>query len=481
MTLYYQVDYSVASSGKRIAVTKRRVRWRWGTANEDALANGAIGAKCRGREHEVTLVWSITSGKRLVLMDGKEIHFSTGRRTEGRFQHSWATSNNGNDVFTIIAYAAAPLKPIPGFKQFDLVVNGQSVSYMNHIYELGARENDKKIRQLAVPKNFGQRAIIQSPSKQEEWKWAKQVIKHEQKREMNQAGLTRPIQSRSLPVDVPQIQSHPDVSRVNSAISARDILSEPPVIINTGDLLSASIPVQVNPYMTSSNDEFDPNKPPTYDASWSTIMDAYDSVGVNQADQGARETEQWKTTEPAGSNVNPRPIHHVQPETHHECVDIQDQTNEIHNNNRMLHVQTISNNSETMQVQSNDFNHKTGVTMSPRDVSGIDGAMQNLVNLEDILAPVSNTTLTMNPFDKRNKKIDQSISSHGLPPKMGSQGQITQQISLLELKQMQGSKNANITKDVMKSHMQYAAEQNPVAMTIYNQPHHYSHRYTYTA
>jgi len=482
MTLWYQVDYSVASSGKRIAVTKRRVRWRWGTANEDALANGATGVKCRGREHEVTLVWSITSGKRLVLMDGKEIHFSTGSRTEGKFQHSWTASKFGNDVITIIAYAAAPLQPIHGFKQFDLVVNGQSFSYMNHIYELGARENDKKIRQLAVPTNFGQQAITHPPNK-EEWKWAQQVIKLEQKREMNQAGQTRPILSRSLPADVPQMQSNPVVSRSNSAIIARDILSEPSVNVHTGDLLSASLPVQVNPYMTPSDDEFDPNKPPTYEAIWSTIMDAYDSVGTNQVDAGAGETKQWKNTESARSNVNPTPIHHIQPGTHHECVSIQDQTNGIHNNNGMLHVQTenIGNNSENMQVQSNDVNHKTGVTMSPRDVSGIDGAMQNLVNLEDILAPALNTTLTMNPFDKKNKTIDQSISSHGRSPKMGSQGQIGQQFSLLELKQMQGSKNANITKDVMKIHTQYAAEQNPAAMVIYNQPHHYSHRYTYTS
>ena len=74
--------------------------------------------QCRGYEHETTLTWSITSGKRLIIDDGKEVHYSIGRRAEGKFQHSWTGSNN--HVFTIVAYASPPLSARPGFKQFEL-------------------------------------------------------------------------------------------------------------------------------------------------------------------------------------------------------------------------------------------------------------------------------------------------------------------------------------------------------------------------
>jgi len=487
MTLFYQVDCSIASSGKRIAVTKRRVRWRWGTANKDALANGAKGVQCRGREHEVTLVWSITSGKRLVLLDGKEVHFSTGRRTEGKFQYSWTSSETGNDVLTIIAYAAAPLSPKAGFKQFDLVVNGQSCSNMNHIYELGAHKNCE----LTVIKNMQHDAIIHPPNREEEWKWAQRVIKLEQKREMNQVGPVPSPISRSPPAKAPRRETNLVVPRSNSVTYARDFLSEPPTIINNGDLLSASLPVEVNHYQMPSDDEFDPNKPPTYEAIWSTIMDAYDSGGTNQAHPQAVETELWRTTETTVSNVNPAPvypapIHQIQTEsTRHEYESIRGQTDGIHNNSGILHVQTenIDYNSENLQVQSKNICTKSGDT-SPRDVSGIDGVMQNLVNLEDILSPVFNITLTMNPFDEKENIVNRSTNSRGLPPKHGSKGQIGHPLTLLELKQMEGNKNINPTKEVMKSHTYYAAEQNPAAVVIYNQPHqynNYSRSYPYTS
>ena len=128
---------------------------RWGIANEDALATGATGVECRGSEHEVTLIWSITSGKRLVILDGKEVHFSIGRRTEGKFQYSWTASALGNNVLTIVAYVDNPLRPTPGFKQFDLIVNGQSCFDMCHIYELGVHEDHTKHHERVVARYKG--------------------------------------------------------------------------------------------------------------------------------------------------------------------------------------------------------------------------------------------------------------------------------------------------------------------------------------
>jgi len=508
MSLFYQVDCSVASSGKRIAVTKRRVRWRWGTANNDALANGDTGFQCRGFEHEVTLVWSITSGKRLVLLDGKEIHFSTGRRTEGKFQYSWAAPETGNHVITLTAYAAAPLKATPGFKQFDLAINGQSCSDMTRIYELGVQRNHTKSRELTVHANVQYDAVVHPPSREEEMKWAQRVIKLEQKRDMNYAGSTPTTRSQSLRVDVPQREMNPVVHRSTSVPFAPDFLSESHATVNNRDFLSESRPIDDNYCQTSSDDEFNPNKPPTNEAIWSSIMDTYDSGGTNgtnQVDSLAVETEVRRTTETTLNHINPAPVYptpihqaqtenthheygstpapvypapnyHIQTEnTHHEYGSTRGHTNGIHHDSGVLHVQTenIDYDSENVQAQLKNVHNKNGV-VSPHGVNGIDGAMQNLVNLDDILSPVFSTTLTMNPSVKREKMANRSINSRGLPPKMGSSGQIGHPLTLLELKEMQGNENVNPAREVMRVHTHYGAEQNPAALVIYNQQQQYN-------
>lgn len=60
----YQIEFTCVASGKHIAATKRRLKWRFGFPNQDALSNGKTGIDCRGEEHEVSVVWSVTSGKK---------------------------------------------------------------------------------------------------------------------------------------------------------------------------------------------------------------------------------------------------------------------------------------------------------------------------------------------------------------------------------------------------------------------------------
>jgi hypothetical protein len=72
----YQIDYKVSGAGKTLGVTKKKVLWKFGFANEDALRDGLTGSQCRGSEHEVTFIWSLASGKRQIFSDGKECHFS---------------------------------------------------------------------------------------------------------------------------------------------------------------------------------------------------------------------------------------------------------------------------------------------------------------------------------------------------------------------------------------------------------------------
>lgn len=142
----YQIDFQNVASGKRVAQTKRRVRFRFGFSNKEALAKGLTAIDCRGEEHEVVLVWSLTSGKRLVTADGEEVHFSQGGITESKFETTWTM--NGGHIIKLIAYAAPPLFETPGFKQFDLLLDGYSYFDMPKIYELGVRKNKSKARAI---------------------------------------------------------------------------------------------------------------------------------------------------------------------------------------------------------------------------------------------------------------------------------------------------------------------------------------------
>lgn len=132
-TPVYQIDFTAVASGKRVASTKRRVRWRFGFANVEALEAGQTGTECRGEEHDITLVWSITSGKRLVLADGQEVHYSNSRNSI--FEFSWTM--RGNHVLKIVAHASPPISAQPGFRQYDFFVDGQSFFYMPKVYRLG--------------------------------------------------------------------------------------------------------------------------------------------------------------------------------------------------------------------------------------------------------------------------------------------------------------------------------------------------------
>ena len=134
----YQVDTQNAASGKRLSATKRRVRWRFGFGNREALSQGMTGVDCRGEEHEVVLVWSLTSGKRLIIADGQEVYFNIGRRMDSKFETSWSMHNH---VFKIVAHAAPPLVEQPGFRQFDLIIDGMSFHSFPRIFELGFRSS----------------------------------------------------------------------------------------------------------------------------------------------------------------------------------------------------------------------------------------------------------------------------------------------------------------------------------------------------
>jgi hypothetical protein len=80
-------------------------------------------------------MWSVTSGKRQIMMEGKEVHYASTRT--GVLDHSW--SSIGNHVMKVVCHAAAPMTANPGFRQYDLFIDGQSFFTMPKVYKLGLR------------------------------------------------------------------------------------------------------------------------------------------------------------------------------------------------------------------------------------------------------------------------------------------------------------------------------------------------------
>lgn len=111
----YQIDFSAVACGSRVASTKRKIRWRFGFTNLESLDAGLTGQDCRGEEHDISLTWSIASGKRVLHVDQQEVHYSNSR--SGIFEFSWTM--RGNHVLKVVAHASPPLASTPGFRQYE--------------------------------------------------------------------------------------------------------------------------------------------------------------------------------------------------------------------------------------------------------------------------------------------------------------------------------------------------------------------------
>jgi hypothetical protein len=272
----YQIDCAVASSGKKVSVTKRRIRWRFGFADQAALQNGETSVDCRGREHEITFIWSITSGKRLLIQDGQELHYSMGRRTEGKFQLSWPFM--GNHVITMICYVAPPLSKKQNFNQYELLIDGKSFYELPRIYELGT--TSKGTRSSSKPSAM----VVYQPNPSDDYAWARNVHQLEMSRGMNvhECDSRQPLSSQS--------QTNRPVPVSKPTLSIPDLISDSPhSTISTSsssyqDLLSATNTSTSSFTFSSTStsdhshyDEFAPkSQAASHEAVWASILDAYD-------------------------------------------------------------------------------------------------------------------------------------------------------------------------------------------------------------
>mmetsp|Transcript_65849 Transcript_65849/g.77368 ORF Transcript_65849/g.77368 Transcript_65849/m.77368 type:complete len:462 (+) Transcript_65849:286-1671(+) len=152
----YFVNFSSNSTGKHISATKRHITWSFGFA---PLPLCGSGSECRGKEHEVKLLWSTASGKRHVLLDNsRTIHYSTAPghlHLETKFEHSFSI---GQHTIRIVARlymnGGGMHKEDGGARKFDLLIDGQSVFDMLHIYELGEDIDECQMRYGDIIERF---------------------------------------------------------------------------------------------------------------------------------------------------------------------------------------------------------------------------------------------------------------------------------------------------------------------------------------
>ena len=176
----YQVDHQVQNAAKTLGFSKKKVHFKFGFASEQAIAEGKAGAACRGSEHEVVFIWSLKSGKRQLLVDGKDVHFSesgqNGWTADRVWQHSFMLNDTPSGERYNVHFISQPPRPdLPDLHPFDLRVNGLSYFKFNEIWKLGS--NQMSVRGVSA----GGRHVRQNH--------AEQALSAEEERQIAQAKL----------------------------------------------------------------------------------------------------------------------------------------------------------------------------------------------------------------------------------------------------------------------------------------------------
>ena len=135
---FYQVDYVAVNCGKIVAASKRRIRFKFGYTNLEALEAGKTGQDCRGSEHEIVITWSLSSGKQAIAFDQQEVYFDVGDSTQTKIAHAFKDQlGHMIEVKVHAANMSTKTNPDPDWKQYDILVDGVSFFRMPKIFEIG--------------------------------------------------------------------------------------------------------------------------------------------------------------------------------------------------------------------------------------------------------------------------------------------------------------------------------------------------------
>lgn len=130
--------------GRIVSASKRRIRFKFGYTNLEALSNGKTGQECRGSEHEVIITWSLSSGKQAIAFDQHEVYFDVGDSTQTKISHCWKDQlGHTLEVKVHAANVSTKANPDPDWKQYDILINGVSFFRMPKIFQIGIVAKDE--------------------------------------------------------------------------------------------------------------------------------------------------------------------------------------------------------------------------------------------------------------------------------------------------------------------------------------------------
>jgi len=154
----YKIRSYRKDCGKKIKSSKRTLTWRFGLAKE----RGGILKGKRKKEHEITLIWSVASGKRIVLLDGLQRHYSQGVWIKDTFQRRW---NWKGISIEMIAHSTRPAGGVD--LQYDLKLNGTSFHLLPEEDEPVAviHKQRNQLKRVPTPRIQGVNGIHLSSSK----------------------------------------------------------------------------------------------------------------------------------------------------------------------------------------------------------------------------------------------------------------------------------------------------------------------------
>lgn len=186
----YQVDFTSESKGRHLDSTKRKITWKFGFCHPPAVfphlfdkdenyigENGNStneehhkkGTECRGREHEIILVWSILTNKAHIYVNSQEIFrldsphedYININPFKASFRRGFNLPNakyNGKHRIDIRCYAKTPMgaknmivDDAGGkFQQYELTVDGLSYFSMPAMYEVGTKKMWDKLSRYGM-------------------------------------------------------------------------------------------------------------------------------------------------------------------------------------------------------------------------------------------------------------------------------------------------------------------------------------------
>lgn len=135
---FYQIDFGSENCGRIIPMSKRHIHFKFGYPNVRAMKDGLSGQDCRGEEHEISIVWSLSSGKQSIEYDGEIIFWNVCNLSDGKMTHSWS-DKDGRYLKVIVHSLSISMNAAQhaDWRQYDLFIDGISYFRAPKIYQIG--------------------------------------------------------------------------------------------------------------------------------------------------------------------------------------------------------------------------------------------------------------------------------------------------------------------------------------------------------